>query len=243
MGRRYLIVENGEEKVQGMMYEQYYSWKWWVVSVMLSSSVIATEPSTKIDGAYAADWECRAFNDGDDWLCRTSASSEYTVPLDTIAALRPSISKTFSALKQPKKSSSGHSVAVSTTSNVNDSSGESSEAPNTVNIAPFLSLSSDAGKLVMMLQREEAYTILWYKGSDKVEAAKMQRIVGLIEDSLLLISDRKGIKEYLIVSGLFPNEEAAKRDMSAIHRERSLAYLRPSPHQVRDLSSRTISLP
>lgn len=95
----------------------------------------------------------------------------------------------------------------------------------------------------MMLQREEAYTILWYKGSDKGEAAQMRRVVGLIEDSLLLISDHRDMKEYLVVSGLFPNEEAAKRDMSAIHRERSLAYLHPSPRQIRDLSSRTISLP
>lgn len=225
-----------------MVYKQHHG-KWLMMSVMLSSSLIAAEPLMQSTGAHTADWECRASSVDGDWLCRTSALSEYTVPLDAIAVLRPEISHTSSALNLPRTANSGQSVKVLTASNVIDQSGRSGDVPAAVNFAPSLSLSPDARKLIAMLQHEEAYTILWYAGRDKEEAAKMREAVGQIEDPLLLVSERQDLKEYVIVSGLFLDEKAALRDLNARHLEGSLAFLRPTPWQVRDLNNRTISQP
>ncbi len=193
--------------------------------VILSAAVSATERPVNSHAAYTADWECRAFSDGD-WLCRTSSESDFTVPLDAIASKRSSIPNTLSALQ--KRVSPLAQVAPSEKTSMSHS---------------MFSTTPDVRRLIMMLQREEAFTILWYVGNNRAEAKRMRHVVDHIDDAMLLALDGRDGKEYVIVSGLFPDQAAARRDLNKHSVAGHLASLQPSPLRVRDLSRHTISLP
>ena len=193
--------------------------------VVLSAAVPATERPVNSHAAYTADWECRAFSDGD-WLCRTSPDSDFTVPLDAVASKRSSIPNTLSTLQ--KRVSRSAQLASAEKTSMSDS---------------MFSTTPDVRRLIMMLQREEAFTILWYVGNNRIEAKRMRHAVDHIDDAMLLALDGRDGKEYVIVSGLFPDQAAARRDLNKHSVTEHLASLQPSPLRVRDLSRHIISLP
>ncbi|GAA4651284.1 hypothetical protein GCM10023116_35680 [Kistimonas scapharcae] len=196
------------------------------VLLVFSTSVLAEEGSKKSHTAYTAGWECQAFSGGD-WLCRTDTRSGFTVPLDTIATMRSSIPNTLSALQQSALSTKPPLFSEQRTGSSRS----------------VLSLSSDARRLIAMLQREEAFTILWYAGSNRAEADRMRDAIGRVDDAILLVTDSREGKEYVIVSGLFSDQASARRDLSKLSQEGRLAFLHPSPLQVGVLSRRPLSLP
>ena len=198
--------------------------------LVFSTAVVSEERPEKSHAAYTADWECRAFSGGD-WLCRTDSSGDFRVPLDAIAPMRSSIPKTLSALQQSAQPAKQHPGFPQFSEQRTGSS------------RSVLSLSPDARRLIVMLQREEAFTILWYAGSDRAEADRMRDASGRVDDAILLVTDSREGKEFVIVSGLFSDQASAHRDLSKLSQKGHLAFLQPSPLQVRVLSRRPLSLP